>query len=290
MAKTFDATTKHLVEAHPVDWLRFLGLPVTPDVRVVDADLSSFTLAADKVVLVNGESPYIVHVEFQTSGDVTLDGRMLLYNVVLRHRHKMPVFSVVILLRPEALSPATLGRVSDSGTLGSSLEFSYRLVRVWELSLHAILAGGIGTLPLALISAVPAGSIVQAVEEFEHRLGELPGTEVAEIETAAFILMGLRFPRALVRQIVGKAQKMKESETYQIILEEGEARGEARGEFRGELRATLNSLIRIGTRKFGPPSSQTLGALSQVADVHRLERLIDSVLDVAGWEALLAVL
>lgn len=52
MAKRFDSTTKQLVEEHPADWLALAGLPSWPPAEVVDADLSSFTHAADKLIRV----------------------------------------------------------------------------------------------------------------------------------------------------------------------------------------------------------------------------------------------
>jgi hypothetical protein len=57
------------VEAHPHDWLAYAGLPPAATVRVVDADLSSYTVAADKVLHVDAHSPYIAHFEFQSGVD-----------------------------------------------------------------------------------------------------------------------------------------------------------------------------------------------------------------------------
>ena len=69
MSKRFDAATKQLVETRPADWLAFLGLPGT-GASVVDADLSTVTAEADRVVRVdNGPLPYLLHVEFQASYD-----------------------------------------------------------------------------------------------------------------------------------------------------------------------------------------------------------------------------
>ena len=102
MAKRFDATTKELFDRHPADWLAYAGLPVPANraaVRVVDADLSGISLSPDKVVLVDGPEPYIAHFEFQSGVDADLDLRVLVYNVLLRRRHRLPVRSVVILLR-----------------------------------------------------------------------------------------------------------------------------------------------------------------------------------------------
>ena len=95
MAKQFDSTIKYLVESHPADWLALAGLPVGKRLEVIDADVSSISAAADKVIRVWDPVPYIAHIEFQVSADAILDGRVLFYNVMLRWRHGLPVRSVV---------------------------------------------------------------------------------------------------------------------------------------------------------------------------------------------------
>ena len=73
---------------------------------------------------------------------------------------------------------------------------------------------------------------------------------------------------------------MEESTTYQGILEEGESRGLSRGQ-----KATI---LRIGTKRFGPPSAVAAAALQATPDTARLESLADGILDAAGWDDLLA--
>jgi hypothetical protein len=58
MAKTYDAVLKHLVEAYPAAWLQSLGFPTTAPVRVIDADVSAVTAAADKVFWVEETPPW----------------------------------------------------------------------------------------------------------------------------------------------------------------------------------------------------------------------------------------
>ena len=77
---------------------------------------------------------------------------------------------------------------------------------------------------------------------------------------------------------------MKESVTYQAILEEGEAKGE----FKGMLRARQDDLLRLGRRRFGVPGADTESALRSVADTERLTRFVDALLDVSSWDELLA--
>ncbi len=105
-AKPFDATTKHLLDVDPRAWLGYVGLPVAGPVVVIDADLSTVLAEADKVVRVEGQMPWLVHLELQASYDAALPTRLLQYNVLLHRRHGLPVASVAVLLRSEADGPA----------------------------------------------------------------------------------------------------------------------------------------------------------------------------------------
>jgi hypothetical protein len=113
MAKQFDVAIKMLVHAHTADWLAFLGLPAGTAAPVIEGDLSTISSAADKVIRVDADRPYIAHLEFQSGQDPDLDRRMLLYNVLLRAKYELPVRSAALLLRPQADSPRITGRVFD---------------------------------------------------------------------------------------------------------------------------------------------------------------------------------
>jgi predicted transposase YdaD len=110
MPKPFDASTKHLLETRSADWLEYLGLPRAP-VEVTDADLSTVTAAADKVLRALGPSPWLAHVELQAGHDPGLEARILEYNVLLDRRHQLPVRSIAVLLRPGADRPRLTGRI-----------------------------------------------------------------------------------------------------------------------------------------------------------------------------------
>jgi len=73
---------------------------------------------------------------------------------------------------------------------------------------------------------------------------------------------------------------MKESVTYQAIVEEGE--------IKGMLRARQDDLLQIGRRRFGEPGPDTEATLRGVADPERLSRLVGALLDVSSWDELLA--
>ena len=153
MPKPFDAATKELLEKHPRAWLELLLGRELGEVRVVDADLSTITTEADKILLVEQPRPWIVHVEFQSRYDAELPLRVQRYNILAHYRHGLPVQSVVVLLRERRTASTSLAcwkhRLPD-GFLYH--EFRYNVVKVWERPVEDILAGDLATLPLAPIA------------------------------------------------------------------------------------------------------------------------------------------
>ena len=75
MAKAYDSTGKYLIEAFPADWLALLGLGAGRPVTLIDANLSTVTAEADKVIRLGGEEPCLAHLELQTGRDVRLPAR-----------------------------------------------------------------------------------------------------------------------------------------------------------------------------------------------------------------------
>jgi predicted transposase YdaD len=77
---------------------------------------------------------------------------------------------------------------------------------------------------------------------------------------------------------------MKESTTYQAILEEVEQQAEQK--WRVEEAPKL--LLRLGSKLLGQPSTRTQTALAKITDLERLETLCERVHTVESWHALLA--
>ena len=127
----------------PPDWAALLGVAAR-SVEVVDADVSTVTAAADKVLLVRSDQgDRIQHFDFQASPDASLPQRSHGYSAVLEARHGLPVESVVFLLRPEANLRAINGVYEQRlpGEAEPYLRFRYRVIRVWELSVERVLGG-----------------------------------------------------------------------------------------------------------------------------------------------------
>src|SRR5438270_2478257 len=150
--KRFDASLKDIVEVHPLDWARLLGAASARSVRVIDAEVSTVSAAADKAMVIDDGGPeWVLHPEFVSGRDLALPRNTWWYNCVFHRRRGCLVRSVVLLLRPAADGPDVNGayvlRFPDEAEAYNT--FRYRVVRLWQLSAEQLLQGGIGTLPLA---------------------------------------------------------------------------------------------------------------------------------------------
>jgi predicted transposase YdaD len=284
-ARPYDATTKQLLEADPGAWLRYVGLQTADPTTLVDADLSTLLAAADKVVRIEGAAPRLVHVEVQSGYDPTLPARMLQYNVLLHRRHGLPVASVVVLLRRQADGPALSGRLEVAWDGAPYLTFAYRVVRAWTLPVEDVLAGGLGTLPLAPLADVAQDRLPTLLRRMDDRFrAEAAAREVNDFWTATYVLAALRYRAEVLRMIESLRRAMRDSWAYQEIVEEGRVEGLAAGRAEG---ARL-TLLRIGTRRLGRPSAATVAALEATSDVEHIERMAERVLDAATWDEVLA--
>ncbi len=72
---------------------------------------------------------------------------------------------------------------------------------------------------------------------------------------------------------------MKESVTYQAILEEGEAKG--------RIAEAKRLLLLLGQGRFGSPDARARLAVEKITDVEQLEALSERLLTAASWAELL---
>lgn len=284
-SKPFDVTTKYLLEADPAGWLEYVGLGRPAATSIIDADLATVTSAADKVIRVEGPTPWLGHLELQSSRDLGLPDRLLQYNVLLWNRHGLPVQSVVVLLRREADHPEFTGIHRHHHVSGECyLEFRYHVVRVWEIPVERVLTGGIGTLPLAPLAAVTPEQLPGVIRRMAQRLSmEIAPADAATLWSATYILMGLRYPAAVTDQLLQGVRAMRESTTYQAILQEGREEGTRQG----RIAEARRILILQGSKRFGAPSAETLAFLERVNHLEAIEQLLALLLDVESWAELL---
>lgn len=152
------------------------------------------------------------------------------------------------------------------------------MLRVWQLPAEQVLAGGIGTLPLAPVGDVQPGDVPDVIRRMKERLrGERRRGRAADVWAATYVLLGLRYSQAFADLLFQEVLGMEESVTYQAIVR------------RGRIEGTRRLILRLGRKRFGPPDEAATAALNAIADVQRLEDLGERLLDVGSWQELLGL-
>lgn len=287
----FDVTTKVLVEFEPAAWLTFLGI-AGRIVKVVDADLSTVSAAGDKLILIaagDDENPTSgLHFEFQSHRFQRLPQRTHMHNAIAEMRVELPIESVVLALRPEADGPELTGRLENLAG-GSRYIFEYRVVRVWQLEVSRLLTGPLGLVPLAPLANISAAELPAVIAAMNQRLtAEAPPDRLDELWVASYIMMGLKYPHAVFRQVTHGVLSMKDSVTYQKIFGDGEAKGKREGKTEGKVDEARALLVKLGTRRLGRMPRGMKAKLESITDVRRLEDLVLRAAEISSWAELLA--
>ncbi len=99
---------------------------------------------------------------------------------------------------------------------------------------------------------------------------------------AAFILLGLRYSPALAAELFRGVVSMKESSTYQAILEEGGWRRTV-----GALEEAKRVLRLQGDAAFGLPDQRTATLIERLDNLARLEDMLQRVRTAESWKDVL---
>jgi predicted transposase YdaD len=288
-AKPYDPTLKTLVEIEPESWPVLFGYAKAPT-EAIDADIATVSGAADKVLRVAGDPAYLLHLEFVSGHDAaTLPSTLLMRHGLLGHRHRLHVRSGAVLLRPEADSPQLTGVYERRFPREEPyLIFRYGVVRVWQLPPEPLLSGGLALLPLAPISAVTEADLPDIIKRMEQRLSSRRGRKQAPLLWgASYILLGLRYSPDLAAQLFRGVLSMKESSTYQAILEEGRQEGLMEGRSEGAVAEAKRILRIIAEGQFGPADAQIAAAIERIVDVAQLESMASRLKEANSWQELL---
>lgn len=286
MEQPFDPTLKTLSELAPADWLPLAGRR-RRRTSIVDSDIGTLVSGAtDKLLRVHDSPEYLLHLDFE-AGHFRSDllGRLHLYNTVFAYRHRCVVLSAAVLLSPAADSPRWDG-VLRSGFPGEEPlnTFRYTVIRVWQLPVEQLLAGGMGTLALAPISDVAEHEVRQVIRRMQTRLTEARARRrAAEVWAATYVLLGLRYSDTVAHALFQKVLGMEESATYRAIVRKGKEQGRVEGRVEGERRV----LLLVGERTLGTPDAETRAALERIDDAARLEELAARLTSVSSWQELL---
>src|SRR5437763_14173276 len=132
MAMTFDATLKDMGRDSPEGFLAAFDRPPTAPVKPLNVDLSTLTTAADLILGLGEPLEEIIQIDFQSGAAAWKHADLMVYNALLFAHYRVPVHTVVVLLRPGAAHANMNGsiRYAPRPERGR-MEFSYELIRLW---------------------------------------------------------------------------------------------------------------------------------------------------------------
>ncbi len=282
MATTFDATLKDMGRDSPHGVLAAFDRPPTAPIKLLNVDLSTVTTAVDLILGLGDPLLEIIHVEFHASAAAWKHADLMCYNALLYAHYHVPVHTVIILLRPEAAHGNMNGAIAYAARPGrGKMDFSYEIVRLWERWAEELLAAELGMTPLAMLGRLPAGlSLEDGLTAVAQRLvervtKEAPPDQARKLITKALLLTGLRVRRDAAKTIFQGVRAMQESDTYLMILDEGEERA-------------LRKVILVqGEDRFGPPDEAVKTSLNGITDLNRLMRIARLTPGAGSWQEVL---
>lgn len=234
---SFDSTCRRLAEQFPEDFASWLlGRPIN-SVMLNPTELSLDAIRADNIMLLEGEAD-LLHIEWQTDPKEVIPMRLADYR--LRIHRKSPdktIHQVVVYLRK-----TNSDRVYQDYFEIAGMYATYRVIRIWEVPVAELMRYP-GLLPFAALGQTddPEQTLRAAV----RAMNQLPDREQQhEILGAAYLLSGLVLNQVMIGKII-RRDSMRESVTYQAILEEGREEGREEGD-RQRQKAIAINLLREG--------------------------------------------
>jgi hypothetical protein len=225
----------------------------------------------------------VIDLNFQVDWDKETPLRVLCYNTLLHREHRKPVHSIVIMLRSQGNDL----RMDDGYRYSlfeqrGRLEFYPEVIRIWEQPLEEMLTGGLGLLPLATLAAMPGDltreeALPEILKRIEQRLEREPSSEKLDrLLNWTYKLAGLHFTSEQASAMFWRSSTMwsdvlKKSATHQGTLQEGRVEG------------VQNMILRLGTKKFGPPDERAKNLLTGITNLDQLNQIGDSVLTANSW-------
>jgi len=288
--KTYDASLKSIITAFPSDYTQWLGMGSALPL-VMNTDLSAIAASVDGLLQLEQTPDVLAHIELQAGYQAGLVERELWHNVLAWHHFNKVIQSVIIYLRKEACPSNHTGSLRLCGLGGEEMiHFRYQQVKIWECDVRDLLARP-GTMALAPLARVDQADVARLIEEIEYRIAPLPPELQGVIYTATYALGGLRYDRAFLDMVMRKVDLMKESVTYQAILDEGARLGKIEGEREGERngidKGLHQAILTYATARFGEADSATLDMLNAIHDQARLKRMLANV-SARSWADLLS--
>ncbi len=113
----------------------------------------------------------------------------------------------------------------------------------------------------------------RVVERLTH---EAPPDRAKKLLTDALLLTGLRVRRDVAVRIFRGVRVMQESDTYLMILDEGQEKH------------ARKAVLLVGEERLGPPEASVKVRLEGIRDLEHLDRMLRRAAKAGSWQEILA--
>jgi hypothetical protein len=282
MAMTFDATLKDMGRESPLGFLAAFDRPPTVPVRLLNVDLSAVTTATDLILGLGDPLEEVIQLDFQSSAAAWKHADVMVYNALLFAHYRVPVHTIVLLLRPEAAHANLNGSIRYAPRPGrGSMDFSCEVLPLWKRPAEELLAADLGVTPLAMLGRLPEdvsledGLTAVAQRVVERLTREAPPDRVKKLLTEALLLTGLRVRRDIAARIFRGVRVMHESDTYLMIVDEGKEK------------FAKETILMFAEERLGSCDEAVRSQLANVTDLDRLKRMVRCAAKAASWQEIL---
>ena len=277
---SFDTASKKQVETNPQDFVNLcfkfkltnitaleLITPEQPTVEMHQADILIKALRDDQEVL--------VHFEFQTtdSYDPEMPLRMAGYVIRAIEVYRLPVYSNVIYLRPDA------GR-NDPGKFEQNLErhnisIEYQVFRLIEMDGQEILdSKSVGLIPFTPLMKRPVDmDAEQWLRRCVQTADSIDVSSKPEYLGSLAVLGNLIYDAQTILEIISE-ETMQQSSIAEYLAPEAHEQGIQQGIQQGAQETTRKHILEALTLRLQPETAQTFKpTLEAIEDLQCLEQL-----------------
>ena len=279
----YDITLKFLADKFPEHFVNLIFDGFEGEVIPLDKELPSNKRESDYLVKVTDDcagcdgDKFILHIEFQSSGDSDMPLRMMSYYARIVDKYRLSVYPVVVYLNQDNSGNNITDSYVDSIYDEDIMRFKYRVLKVWEMDPLKIvdkhLYGLFPIIPLIKHDTDGDKKYLASCFDLVQNADIADDVLKADVAICTSILAGLRYPKELIKSLM-KVEIMQDSVIYQDIISEGMKKGIAEGKAEGIAEGKAESIISVLSTRFGNVSANLEDMIHHIKNSSRLNELL----------------
>jgi predicted transposase YdaD len=297
--KPYDKASKDLLDIFQIDIVSFFTNTSPDKITFEGTELSIPDRRVDSSFKIDNK--YILNLEFQTKYEKGIEFRMLLYNTLLRAKHKLPVRTILIYLTN--YREKSIKEHYSELCFGTSTYFNFEVVKVWELDKDKIFSeNNYALYPFLAVSKKDP----KLVDDVYNRIldSSLSKEKRDRLVSSLSALLNLFYEQEVIKNMLSQLPKFdiieewKKDARKEGLSEgraegraegrvEGRAEGIAKGKAEGETEKAKAYAIKLISKKFGKLPTTLEKKIKNCNDISKLDKIPEIIFDVSDIKEIL---